>query len=45
MWTTCSMRGRNEKCIQNFAGIPQGRYRLGEFVLDGRIILKYYVKL
>jgi hypothetical protein len=36
----CSTHLRDSKCIHNFDGIPEGKGNLGEFDIDGMIILK-----
>jgi hypothetical protein len=41
---TCSMHGRDEKCIQNFHRKPEGKRTLGRLRVDGRIILEWIIR-
>jgi hypothetical protein len=46
MGKACSKRGRDEKCLQNFMSRNvAGRDHLGDLSINGRIILKFILKI
>jgi hypothetical protein len=43
---TCSMHGRDEKCIQNFSRkTSREKTALGDLGVNGKIILKWFLKM